>query len=81
MKRSTFKWDILNHALQPRMELCTTEEVNDILKRYHIINKYNLPKMQSTDPVAQLLGGEKGGVVKIKRNGPQETGVIFRVII
>ena len=33
MRRSTFKLDILNHALQPHMELCTAEEINGILDK------------------------------------------------
>lgn len=58
---------ILEHVLVPEHEIVEEEAVVKILKRYKI-QKGQLPKIKSTDPVIKEIKANVGDIVRIKRS-------------
>jgi DNA-directed RNA polymerase I, II, and III subunit RPABC1 len=62
--------DITEHKLVPEHVVLSTQEKNELLRRYGL-KPSQLPKIQLHDPVARYFGLSHGQVVKIVR--PSET--------
>ncbi|CAL5201478.1 unnamed protein product [Lathyrus oleraceus] len=60
--------NVTKHVLQPKYEILTANEKQELLKKYRVEEK-QLPLMQRTDAIASYFGLEKGQVVKISHSG------------
>jgi DNA-directed RNA polymerase subunit H (RpoH/RPB5) len=80
MKRLQF--NILNHSFVPEHIKLTAKELEDILKKYNINDKNQLPQISRFDPVARAICLRPSEVCLIKR--PSKTAIesnYYRVCI
>lgn len=63
------KINVLNHVLVPEHILLSEEEAEEMLNKLGL-NKYQLPVMYASDPVAKAIGAKPGDVVLIIRDSP-----------
>ena len=61
--------NIIEHELQPKFELLTEDEKNRQFSEYEI-EKKNMSKMFSTDPIARYYSAKSGDVFRIIRPSP-----------
>jgi DNA-directed RNA polymerase subunit H len=59
-------FDIFEHALVPRHEILTENEMNELLVKYKI-KPYQMPQIKSTDPAVKAIGAKPGNVLRIIR--------------
>ncbi len=57
--------NITKHFLVPNHTKCSDEEVSDILKKYSLINKLQLPIVLRDDPVIRYYNFKSGDVIRI----------------
>jgi DNA-directed RNA polymerase subunit H len=67
------QFNILNHSLVPEHTIITDQEIDEIMKKYNILNKSDLPDISRFDPVARVIGLRPGNVCKIVR--PSKTAI------
>jgi len=76
------QFNILNHSLVPEHTIINTTEVEEMMKRYNIINKTDLPDISRFDPVARVIGLRPGNICKIIRPSKTAiTSVYYRICI
>lgn len=64
-------FNITKHVLVPHHHVIADEvEINDIVKRYNIKNRHQLPIILKTDPVARYFGMKPGQLARITRVSP-----------
>ncbi len=72
---------ILSHRYNPKFELLSKEEVEELLKRYNV-TLLQLPKIKASDPVCKLFKAKPNDVFKITRKSPTAgESVFYRVVI
>lgn len=65
------QFNISNHVLVPKHELVFDEqEIKDIITKYSLKSKFQLPHILKTDPMSKYLGLKNGDIVKIVRISP-----------
>jgi DNA-directed RNA polymerase subunit H (RpoH/RPB5) len=70
------------HVLVPKHIKITTEEISEMMEKYMIKSKIQLPYILHNDPVAKWLGLKLGDVVKIERiNESSGLSFYYRVCI
>ena len=67
------QFNILNHALVPEHTIISEKDVEDVMKKYNLVNKSDLPDISRFDPVARVIGLRPGDVCKIVR--PSKTAI------
>jgi len=76
------QYNILNHVLVPQHVVIDNKEVEEVMKKYNIKNKIEIPDISRFDPVARVIGLRPGDVCKIIR--PSKTAITtnyYRVCI
>ncbi|KAG6484486.1 hypothetical protein ZIOFF_053004 [Zingiber officinale] len=73
--------NITKHVLMPKHELLTTDEKQDLLKKYNV-GESQFPRMLESDPVSRYHGLKKGQIVKVTYEG-ELTGshVTYRCVL
>jgi len=73
----------LEHVLVPKHEIVPTAEHEELLKKYYMKTKLNLPMIRfHEDIIGRLLGLVPGDIVKITRPSPQAGEyVVYRVCV
>lgn len=65
------QFNITKHVLVPKHEVIKDKKVvDDLIEAYKLKNKYQLPIILKTDPIAKYYGMKSGDVVKITRDSP-----------
>jgi DNA-directed RNA polymerase subunit H (RpoH/RPB5) len=67
------QYNILNHILVPEHVIIHDKEVEEVMKKYNIKNKMEIPDISRFDPVARVIGLRPGDVCKITR--PSKTAI------
>jgi len=67
------QFNILNHTLVPDHRVMNDIEVTEIMKRYNITSKIQIPDISRFDPVARVIGLRPGQVCHIIR--PSKTAI------
>lgn len=63
------QFNITKHHLVPKHELIRDKRViDDVIEKYKLKNKYQLPIILKTDPIAKYYGMKNGDLVKITRS-------------
>ena len=60
--------NITHHRLVPKHEKLTEAEVEQLLSRYKLTSRNQLPMMFRDDPISQYFGYKSGNVCRITRN-------------
>ena len=61
------QFNILNHQYVPPHTILSSEELNEMMKKYNVGDKSQLPDISRYDPVALAIGMRPGDVCKIDR--------------
>jgi DNA-directed RNA polymerase subunit H (RpoH/RPB5) len=72
------QYNVSRHELVPKHEPMRDEdEINDIVRRYRLKSRLQLPLILSTDPMARYLALKPGQVVRITRASPSAGSYIL----
>ncbi len=63
-----YLYNILEHTLVPKHEICTEEEKQSLINEYKITDKKQWPEISRFDPIAQVIGLRPGQLCKITRS-------------
>ena len=61
------QFNILNHQYVPPHTILSSEELDEMMKKYNVADKSQLPDISRYDPVALAIGMRPGDVFKIDR--------------
>jgi len=67
------QFNLLEHVLVPPHRVLTKDEVNQVKKKYNIVDDAQFPDISRFDPVAQVIGIRPGQVCEIIR--PSKTAI------
>jgi DNA-directed RNA polymerase subunit H (RpoH/RPB5) len=67
------QFNILKHEMVPQHIVLNNSEIDDVMKKYNIIDKQHFPDISRFDPVAQVIGLRPGNVCRIIR--PSKTSI------
>ena len=68
------------HQLVPKHTMVSKEDEQDVLARYGIQNRFQLPLILQSDVMARYMGLQHGDIVRIERPSPTAgTAVMYRV--
>lgn len=74
-------FDIFEHALVPRHEIVSEEELSEVNKKYHA-EPFQFPWIKVNDPIAIILGAKRGDVVKItQKSETAGTAISYRYVV
>ncbi len=75
-------FNVTHHDLVPLHEIVSDAEISEMLERFNVKAKSQLPHILSGDPVAQYLALKPGQVVRITRSSPSAgVYVMYRLCV
>tara|TARA_A100001015_G_scaffold310503_1_gene412039 strand:- start:544 stop:1197 length:654 start_codon:yes stop_codon:yes gene_type:complete len=75
-------FNILEHKMVPKHRKLSSEEKNEIMKKYNINNDFEIPEISRFDPVANILFLRPGDLCEIIRyNKTSITNKFYRICI
>ena len=63
--QSHLNFNISKHRKVPKHRILTEEEIQAVMKEYHIADIKKIPKIDSQDPMAKWIGARPGDVVEV----------------
>jgi len=81
-EKDNFLEIIKEHELVPKARVLNEEEVKDLLNKYNLKSKEQLPKIFEKDPLVKICGAKKGDVLEIIRKSPTtKEAYYYRLVI
>ena len=65
-----YLFNILEHEMQPTFRILSTNEKQQIMKRYNVTKDKEFPDISRFDPVSQAIGVRPGELIEIIRSSP-----------
>ena len=65
-----YLFNILKHEMQPTFRILSTNEKQQIMKRYNVTKDKEFPDISRFDPVSQAIGVRPGELIEIIRSSP-----------
>lgn len=62
-------FNIFEHYLVPKHEVLSSEEKEEVLKKYRV-EPYQFPLIKTSDPIAKVIGARFGDLIRIVRKSP-----------
>jgi len=80
---SDLQMNISKHFLQPKMKLISNQDaIDNIIKKYDLKFKTQLPQMLSSDPMAKYFNAKAGNLMQIDRVSPTSAmNTIYRLVV
>ena len=60
--------NITHHKLNPKFRKLEEDEISDLLHKYNISSRYQLPIMLNDDPISKYFGFKTGAVCEVNRS-------------
>lgn len=80
-RESALLMDIISHRDQPKFEVLTPKEIEQVMAEYHV-SDYTMKKMLRTDAVCKYYALKRGDVIRIIRPSPTAGQAIdYRIVI
>ena len=76
-----FKRDPREHVLVPKHTVCTSEEVEQLLKDEEIADLWYLRHIRMVDPQVMWAGGEVGDVIKTEEMTKVGKKIEWRLVV
>lgn len=73
---------IPDHRIVPLQRICTLYEKKDLYAKYNLTGE-KIPKMGLTDPMVNVLGAQKGDLIKVLRiseSNPEQKMISYRIV-
>lgn len=73
---------IPDHRIVPLQRICTLSEKKDLYAKYNLTGE-KIPKMGLTDPMVNVLGAQKGDLIKVLRiseSNPEQKMISYRIV-
>jgi DNA-directed RNA polymerase subunit H (RpoH/RPB5) len=76
------QFNITRHTLVPKHIKCSQDEVDELLKKYMLVSKTQLPILLRDDPVARYYNYKSGDVIKIfsTNTGMNQHYIFYRCV-
>ena len=73
---------ILKHKMVPKVEIASDSAIEQLLKKYKMEGKEQLPKILASDIMVKAIGAKRGQVLKITRDSMTAgESVYYRLVV
>ena len=71
------QFNIIKHTLVPKHEALTFDEINDLKKKFNILNDDQIPDISFFSPISIVMGFRPNDIIKITRKSPTSINSYF----